>query len=438
MNNQDFTNTEIGCFPKGWSIICLGDYIVDINDGPFGSNLKTEHYTSRREVRIIQLGNVGENGWNNDNVKYTSFEHAASLKRCIVPYGSVIIAKMMPAGRAILCPSSEPMYIQGSDVIKVSFSDAINKEFFVYLTKSKVYLDQIESSVQGSTRARTNIGKIKTLKLPLPLREEQDRIANALAGVDSLLVRLDEAIEKKRQIKEGLMQNLLTGRTRLYGSQNEDNLTSFWVQSELGPIPQGWRLVQLEDFIEDINDGPFGSNLKREHYTVDREVRIVQLGNVGENGWNDENVKYTTFTHAMTLKRCLIPYGSVIIAKMMPAGRAIICPTTDPMYIQGSDVIKVKFTNEIDNQFFVYFTKTRYYLEQIESSLQGSTRARTNIAKIKAIRILLPPLEEQKRIVSALSAADHEISNLESLRSKYTSIKQGMMQELLTGKTRLI
>jgi type I restriction enzyme S subunit len=290
-----------------------------------------------------------------------------------------------------------------------------------------------ESVSRGTSNSQKRIAPADFLNFSfaLPPLAEQHKIADALSGVDDLIRALDEVIEKKRQIKEGLMQQLLTGIQRVDGHRSE------LVQTEIGLVPKEWKLAKLNDFIEDINDGPFGSNLKREHYTLDREVRIVQLGNVGEDGWNDDNVKYTTFEHAKTLKRSIIPYGSVIITKMMPAGRAIICPNKDPMYIQGSDVIKVKFKSEIDNQFFVYYTKTRFYKEQIDSSLQGSTRARTNITKIRNIVIPLPAVEEQKRIVDILSRADAEILSLESHQAKYRLIKRGMMQELLTGKTRL-
>lgn len=290
-----------------------------------------------------------------------------------------------------------------------------------------------ESVSRGTSNSQKRIAPSDFLNFSfaLPPLAEQHRIADALSCVDDMIRALDEVIAKKRQIKEGLMQQLMTGIQRVDGRRSELVLT------EMGLVPKDWRLAKLKDFIEDINDGPFGSNLKREHYTLDREVRIVQLGNVGEDGWNDDNIKYTTFEHAKTLKRCIIPYGSVIITKMMPAGRAILCPNKDPMYIQGSDVIKVKFTSEIDNNFFVYYTKTRFYQEQIDSSLQGSTRARTNISKIKSIMIPLPAIEEQKRIVGILSCADAEILSLESHQAKYRLIKRGMMQELLTGKTRL-
>lgn len=393
MNNQGFINTEIGCFPKGWSIICLGDYIVDINDGPFGSNLKTEHYTSKREVRIIQLGNVGDNGWNNDNVKYTTYEHAATLKRCIVPYGSVIIAKMMPAGRAILCPSSEPMYIQGSDVIKVSFSDAISKEFFIYLTKSKAYIDQIESSVQGSTRARTNIGKIKTLKLPLPPREEQDRIADALSSMDALIASLDEVIQKKRQIKEGLMQNLLTGSIRLRGFSGE------------------WHERRLDSF-EMVN----GSMLKSSDYQ-NGAIPVIAGGKTPAGYHSVANRPSNTITIS----------GSGAYA-------GFVSFHNHPIFASDCSTINNPRNADVKYLYFCLLSKQ----EEIYKCQAGGAQPHVHAKDIKDITIQMPDsFDEQREIAKILTNAEEEILRIELLRDKYSLIKQGMMQELLTGKTRL-
>ena len=185
-------------------------------------------------------------------------------------------------------------------------------------------------------------------------------------------------------------------------------------------------------------DGPFGSNLKTEHYTTERQVRIIQLSNIGEAGWNDANVKYTTFSHAAELQRCIVQPGSILIAKMMPAGRAIVCPDNEKSYILGSDVVKVVPNSSVDSRYLVYATKSRFYLDQIADDTQGSTRARTSVSKLRKTAILFPKKDEQIAIADILSEMDMEIAALEGKIAKYRQIKQGMMQQLLTGKIRLV
>ena len=152
-----------------------------------------------------------------------------------------------------------------------------------------------------------------------------------------------------------------------------------------------------------MTDGPFGSDLKMVHYTDKREARIVQLSNVGEDGWVDENIKYTTYKHAHEIGRCIIEPGNIIVAKMMPAGRAILCPNHEPMFVQGSDVVQIVPNNKIDSTFFVYMTKQNDYLKQIERNTQGSTRARTSISKLKEITFTIPEsIETQKKLAEIL------------------------------------
>lgn len=145
-------------------------------------------------------------------------------------------------------------------------------------------------------------------------------------------------------------------------------------------------------------DGPFGSNLKKEHYTLNKEVRIIQLSNIGELSWKNENVKYTSFLHAKTIERSMVKPGDIVIAKMMPAGRAIIVPNVSNAYILSSDCVKLRAHDSFDKQFIVYSINSSSIRNQVYSEVQGTTRIRTSINKLKRYLIAIPPLNEQLRI----------------------------------------
>ena len=140
MKETRFKDTEVGRIPEDWTLIPIRELAKDMADGPFGSNLKTEHYTIDKQVRIIQLGNIGDCGWLDDNTKYTTYEHAKTLSRCIATPGSILVAKMMPAGRSVVCPSEEKQYILGSDVVRIVPNEKLIAEYFVYQSKSYIYL----------------------------------------------------------------------------------------------------------------------------------------------------------------------------------------------------------------------------------------------------------------------------------------------------------
>ena len=150
-------------------------------DGPFGSNLKTEHQISLPEVRIIQLSNIGENGWKDKNTKYTSFKHLEeAIPRCEVKPGDFVIAKMMPAGRTIEIPDLGTRITLGSDAMKFVPSKVLNKQYLLYAMRSQAFLSQVYSGVKGITRVRTTLKNIKSYVLPIPPIEEQQRIVDKL------------------------------------------------------------------------------------------------------------------------------------------------------------------------------------------------------------------------------------------------------------------
>ena len=203
-------------YPVDWKIIQIKDIVLDIADGPFGSNLKAVHYTNKHEARIIQLSNLGEDGWKDENVKYTTYRHAKKISRSIVPQNNVVMAKMMPAGRTIICPNNENMYVLSSDVIRIQLNDKlVNKIFFVFSTKSHFFLNQLNREIQGSTRNRTSISKIKKNSILLPSLQEQQAIADTLSTFDTYISNLTELIEKKKAIREGALEDLVSGKRRV-------------------------------------------------------------------------------------------------------------------------------------------------------------------------------------------------------------------------------
>ncbi len=422
--------TEIGLIPDDWEVKRLGDN-VDIFRG--GSPRPIEKYltTNADGINWIKIGDVRPNDKyiHQTEEKIISEGKARSRE---VKKGDFILSNSMSFGRPYIlnidgCIHDGWLTIQ-------NYAVSFDKEYLYYLLGSDEIFKQYVQMAAGSSVQNLNKEKVSDLQLKVPPLPEQQRIAKALSDVDALIFTTEKLLQKKRNIKQGTMQNLLTGKKRLPGFAKSNNTK----MTELGEIPEDWEVKTLNELINDISDGPFGSNLKTEHYTTEREVRIIQLSNVGEDGWDNENVKYTTFTHAKEIQRCIVPYGSIVIAKMMPAGRAILCPNKEKMYILGSDCVRITPNSLLDSLFFIYFTKSSFYLNQIKENTQGSTRARTSVSKLKRIEIALPSKEEQTAIANVLSSMDKEIETLNTKLEKYRNLKTAMMQQLLTGKIRLV
>ena len=395
MKETKFKDTEIGKIPEEWEIYPLSSIVSDMADGPFGSNLKTEHYISEKQVRVIQLSNIGDDGWHDSNTKYTSFTHASTLSRCIIPTGSVLIAKMMPAGRAIICPNIDSQYILGSDVVRITCNTKVEPKYFVYYTKSKLYLEQISDYTQGSTRQRTSISKLKTMQIVIPPAKEQHSIASALTSIDNLISSLGKLIEKKKNIKQGAMQQLLTGQIRLKG------------------FSEPWGEKKLEE----VCSVKRGVRVVKRNLTTDGLYPVYQNTNFPLGYSNQYNVEANT------------PF--VIIGGS--AGQVGIC--------------RERYWAADDCAFFachdIYKEYLYYVLLLNQSNILHNVRTGT-IPRLdrsflsNMVVYISSNIDEQQAIATILTKMDDEITALEAKRAKYEAIKQGMMQQLLTGKIRLI
>lgn len=427
--------TEIGMIPDDWEVKNIfKNCTIKARIGWQG--LKSTEYLKIGDYLLI-TGTDFCNGFINwKSCNYVTEWRFKQDRNIQIQDGDVLITKDGTIGKIAFIPKIPLNGTLNSGVFVVRPKDKtlIDVVFLSLIFKSFWFGNFLEQITSGSTIVHLYQKDFIKFNFPLPpTLAEQQKIAKALSDVDNVISTLEKLIAKKKNLKQGTMQQLLTGKKRLLGFAKSDKFK----QTEIGEIPEDWEVVQLNKLIDDISDGPFGSNLKTEHYTTEREARIIQLSNVGEDGWNDENTKYTTFIHAKELSRCIVPSGSVIIAKMMPAGRSILCPNNERMYILGSDCVKFIPNKLIDSKYFVYYTKCTAYLNQIKENTQGSTRARTSVTKLRKIEVVLPSKPEQTAIANVLSSMDKEIEALEAKLGKYRDLKTGMMQQLLTGKIRL-
>jgi type I restriction enzyme S subunit len=222
------------------------------------------------------------------------------------------------------------------------------------------------------------------------------------------------------------MQQLLTGKKRLPGFHGE------------------WKTVRFSDIADksipwSIGGGPFGSNLKASDYT-DEGVRIIQLQNIGEGRFHDDYAIYTSEAKADKLLSNNIYPGEIILSKMGdPVARACFVPTVDRRYLMASDGIRLAVDSRRFHKRFVHaYINSVYFRKKAIEASTGSTRQRIGLVDLKQLPFVAPPLPEQTAIAEVLSDMDAELAALEQRRDKTRALKQGMMQELLTGRTRLV
>jgi type I restriction enzyme, S subunit len=266
--------------------------------------------------------------------------------------------------------------------------------------------------------------QIENFRIAFPPLPEQRAIAKALSDVDALLELLDRLIAKKRDLKQAAMQQLLTGQTRLPGFHGE------WEEKSL---------FALADEKKELFDD--GDWIEAEFLT-ESGIRLVQTGNIGEGQFNDKEVKKYISPESFKKLQCkALQIGDILICRLAePAGRACILPNIgEERAITAVDVTIFRpRASMADRRFLVNLFNTRRWFDDVNERCGGSTRTRIARGELGKIKVTLPPVLEQTAIADVLTDMDAELAALEQRREKTRDLKQAMMQEFLTGKTRLI
>ncbi len=434
--------------PNGWEWKRLSDLALDSADGPFGSNLKREHYTNDKEVRIIQLSNIGEDGWIDRNTKYTTFEHLKVISRSEAFSGDIIIAKMMPAGRAIICPSNDVKYVLSSDAVRFDFYKEIERKFLYYAINSKVFLNQVYSGVQGITRVRTSLSKLRTYVLPLPPLAEQKRI---VAKIEELLPKVEEygkaqdALNKLNEelpekLKKSVLQEAIEGRLvpqdpndepasvllerireekkRLVkeGKLKKKDLEETPISEDEKPfeIPESWEWVRLGSLISYQNGYAYNSS---EMNKEGKGVPVIKSGNLMTLEVvikpNNDYIEYPTekMLSSKIVKGDMLMCLSSQSDNPEPLGKTAIFKL-DSYALLNQRVLKIRPYKDELTPYLYYTINSFYFWFNVSHQGGGSAQANLKLNHVLDMPIPLPPLAEQKRIVAKIEEAFNAIDAL--------------------------
>lgn len=306
----------------------------------------------------------------------------------------------------------------------VATNKAINP-FLFYVVQTEQFI-KAASEAYGTHMPRSDWNVVKNYLLPLPPLPEQTAIATALSDTDALISSLQTLIAKKQAVKLAAMQNLLSGKIRLPAfAQRPDGSLKTTRQTELGCVPEDWEVVELGEV---ANVEMCRRIFKNETQNVG-DISFYKIGTFG--GETDAYISRQLFEEY----KSKYPYpkiGDILISAAGTIGRVIVFGGEEAYY-QDSNIVWLNINKDkISNSFLYYFYQNTEW-----NSLEGSTIKRLYNSDLLSKKIALPPLPEQTAIAQLLSDMDAEIEALEGRLKKTQSLKQGMMQALLTGKIRL-
>lgn len=408
--------TEVGVIPEDWEVKNVSEScLIKARIGWQG--LKKSEYMSSGDYLLI-TGTDFDNGQVNwKSCAYVSkarYEQDSNIK--IRPQ-DILISKDGTIGKVAYLGMIPKAGTLNSGIFVIRANDRkIDQVFLSKIFMSFYFEEFLNRLVAGSTINHLYQKDFVKFCFPLPNSEEQTAIATALSDVDSLISALTKKIEKKKAIKQGLMQQLLTGKKRL------PRFCGDWIKknvSSVSDIFRGGSPRPIENYIVKsggvnwIKIGDVDSSAK---YIFRTNEQIIESG-----------IQYSRFVHS----------GDLLLSNSMSFGRPYILKTEGCIH-DGWLVIQ-NYDKYFDKEFLYYLLGSDEVLKQYKSLAAGSSVLNLNKDIVGKVVLYFPPsISEQTAIANILSDCDSEIAVLEEKRDKYKEIKRGMMQQLLTGKIRLI
>jgi type I restriction enzyme S subunit len=422
---KGYKMTEVGVIPEDWEVKKLGDIADSQKDwsftgGPFGSNLKSSDYT-QDGVRVIQLQNIGDGEFKNDYEIYTSYKKANELLSCNIYPNDIILSKMGdPVARACIVPSYHDRYLMCSDGIRLAVDQKRFNTYFIYkYINFPLFRAQAENASTGTTRKRISLAELKNLTILCPKISEQRLIARVLSDTDELINALDKLIAKKRDIKKAVMQELLTGKTRLPGFSGKWEVKKL---GDLGIFLKGSGVKKNESLSGDLPCIRYGEIYTKYNYYI-KEI-------------------YSYISHEVASTATKMEKNDILFAGSGETKEEIgncVAFVHDLEAYAGGDIIILRPYKpyKIDSIFLGYYLNSAPISKQKASKGQGDAVVHISTKALSMIEVKIPSVDEQRSIAQVLSDMDRKITALEQRRDKTKAIKQGMMQALLTGRIRL-
>ncbi|MBO1347472.1 MAG: restriction endonuclease subunit S [Hormoscilla sp. GUM202] len=409
---EGYKQTEVGVIPEDWDVKHLKNALKTTPQ--YGINAPAVPYRDNLPV-YIRITDISESG-------YFAPEKLVSVNQensdqYYLEEGDLVFARTGSVGKSYLYNPDDGELVFAGFLIRIRpDKNILLPHYLAQYVKTKAYWNWVKLMSMRSVQPGINGNEYGQLLVPLPAIEEQRAIAQTLSDVDGLIAALDKLIAKKRNIKTATMQELLTGKKRLPGFGDEwhkRKLSSLGIFKSGNGFPIKYQGLKTGSF-------PF--------------FKVSDMNNKGNSVLMQNYNNWITKESQQELSATIFPKGTIVFAKI---GAAIFLERKKQLAIAScidNNMMGFILNDEADSSFIHQLLLTVEFGSLVNTTALPSLSGK----ELSELTFCFPNTEEQRAIASILSDMDAEIAALEKRRAKTQAMKQGMMQELLTGKTRLI
>lgn len=407
--------------PEDWKLDSLNNLKVKTSSGGTPSREKSEYYTG--EIPWVKSGELEDNFIEDSQEKITQDALKNSSAK-IFPRNTVLVAMYgATIGKTAI------LMIAGTTnqaVCAIPPNDTFNQYFLQqYLIRNRRIIVTF-----GMGAGQPNISQelIRNFKYLVPPLKEQQKIASISSNVDSLIQQTQKIIEQTQLLKKGVMQKLLTrgiGHTKfkkvkfLYGKYEE--------------IPEEWNILTIQDFTSLHKQGFYTD----QSYVTHDGTKLIRITDLHSPKISYDSMPLLSLSKKI-IEQFSVSKGDVLFARTGAIIGTFGIVTENIPCVFAAYLIRFRFDSTvIMNEFFGFAYTANYVMKQQNMIRQGSSNININAENIKSIKIILPPIHEQQKIVSILSKIDYKIQYFQENKSKLETLKKGLMQKLLTGQIRV-
>jgi type I restriction enzyme S subunit len=409
---EGYMMSEVGAIPEAWDVIKMGDVFEFKN----GLN-KEKKYFGHGTPIVNYIDVYKNNALSAKDLTGKVTVTKTELKAYEVRKDDVFFTRTSETVdeigiTSVITDKLEKTVFSGFILRARPKNNWLDTRYKKYCFSSENVRKGITSKSSYTTRALTNGRLLSEVQIPLPPLPEQQAIASALSDVDALIAALEQLITKKRNIKQGAMQQLLTGEKRLPG------------------FGGAWEVKKLNK-IADVRDGTHESP---KYYK--NGVIFITSKNIFGGKIDFTDITYISEDDAITInQRSKVDNGDILMSMIGTIGNAVLINFEPDFCIKNVALIK---PFNVYGNYLIQFIHSTIFQKHLNENLDGGIQKFISLGGLRELSIPTPAPTEQQAIAQILSDMDAEIEALKQKRDKHKAIKQGMMQELLTGKTRLV
>lgn len=407
----DVENLSLGDIPISWKVKPLEEIASYRKE-------KINPLKTSVEYKYVALENIEQGSGKLSGI--SSSLNTTSTKSCFKE-GDTLFNKLRPYLNKYWFASFEG--VCATELLPLIPSRDTYPKFLYYCVQQEKVLGYVTNRTFGTKMPRTSWNELKEILIPVPPFEEQQKIAEILTSADEQIEKTRQLIEKTKELKIGLMQQLLTKGIEHFSFK----------KTVVGEIPETWNVYKIKDVALKVTDGEHKTPSRIESGELLLSARNIQNGRIDYS-----NVDYISEDELNKItKRCHPEMGDILLSCSGSVGRVCIVPGNIKFGLVRS-VALIKIDEEVlSSKFLMYMLQSPLLQKQMEMKQSKLAQANLFLRDINSLIIPFPSLEEQLEISKIISSVDEQLNVYEKEKEKQIELKKALMQQLLTGKIRV-